>query len=104
MLRLAEEGIEIMSGAVFADYCQSEKDNTVWNEAYYIKLFRRAILQHDLWARNTVQKRFNSTVLAWVQNHPNQAAACELVHEDRYVSQAFALFWLNASLHQMTFD
>lgn len=69
-------------------------------EQYTIELFRRAVIQHDPFARECVQQSFHETVLDWLRTHPLKEVACRFESEEHYVAQAFTRFWTVADAHQ----
>ena len=92
-----EELPKNMSLSTLADRCMSEINNYRRGEPssdqYAIELFRRALMQLDPLAWETVQQRFNEMMLRWMRSHPMRKAACRFDSEENYVAQAFTRFW-----------
>ncbi len=73
-------------------------------DAYAVDLFRRAILEHDMQARQWVQRTYHDTAVAWLRAHINKEMVYQLNSEDFYVAQAFERLWqVAANQHNVTF-
>ncbi|MFL5628135.1 MAG: hypothetical protein ACJ788_21355 [Ktedonobacteraceae bacterium] len=73
-------------------------------DAYAVDLFRRAVLDHDMQARQWVQRTYHDTAIAWLRAHINKEIACQLNSEEFYVAQAFERLWqVAANQHNVTF-
>src|SRR6266704_5978212 len=70
----SEPSLQTMSVSELADRCIGENSKyrcgEPCNEQYYVELFRRAIVQRDLLAREVVQQLFYVKVLCWMRAHP----------------------------------
>ncbi len=72
-----------------------------YNEQYYVELFRRAIVQRDLLAREVVQQLFYEKVLCWMRAHPLREATAYFDNEENGVTQTFERFWQAAQTRKL---
>lgn len=82
--RYPEEGASAMD---------SQLSEEPYNEQYYVEMFRRAIVQRDLPAREVVQQLFYEKVLCWMRAHPLREATAYFDNEENGVTQTFERFW-----------
>jgi ATP-dependent exoDNAse (exonuclease V) beta subunit len=78
------------SGSEMNMYCCREDTE---NEKSCLELFRRAIEQRDLMARETLHQYFGKILSRWMQSHPKREAACRFDSEENYIIQALERFW-----------
>ncbi len=65
----------------------------MFKDSYPLKMFRLALIERDVQAREWVQRSYRKTVLEWLQKHPRKEEAYRFYHENYYVSQTFVCFW-----------
>jgi hypothetical protein len=74
-------------------------------EAYTMGLFRRAVLEKDIEARQWVQRTYWNVVVAWLRAHAHREFACRFNTEDFYITQAFEQLWCSATARpELMFD
>ncbi len=71
-------------------YCCREDTE---NEKSCLELFRRAIEQRDVMARESLRQYFGRIMSRWMQSHPKREAAFRIDSEENYIIQAFERFW-----------
>lgn len=70
------------------------------DDHYCLELLQRAVVQHDIHARNTLQQHFSELLHQWMRSHPKREMAFQLNSEEHYVTEALERFWQVLSLHQ----
>jgi DNA-directed RNA polymerase specialized sigma24 family protein len=87
-----------------ADRCMSEINNFRRGEAssdqYCLEIFRRAMLEHDEEALESLVNRFQEFLLSAFRRHPRSEAATHLDSPENYVARAFERFWIAAVHNQ----
>jgi hypothetical protein len=73
----------------------------IYSNQYCVGLFRRAVLQRDQQARETVQQCFTETVRGWLHRHPKREMACGPGSGEQHVAQVFARCWQTADDRQV---
>jgi|SRR5579859_1484249 len=58
-----------------------------------LEMFRRALQEEDLQARQWIQHSYHKVVLDWLRKHPCREEAARFSAENDYVSQTFARLW-----------
>jgi hypothetical protein len=69
-------------------------------EKYSLELLRRATVQGEKEAWESLKQCFRGLVLSWMHSHPKRGAACELNSEENYITLTFERFWQNTALTQ----
>ncbi len=79
-----------------ANRCAKETERFFHGQSYEpqpcFELFRRAILEHDLFAWEAVYTQYQSLVGRWVQQHPGFEASGEEVQY--FINRAFEKIWV----------
>jgi hypothetical protein len=57
------------------------------DDHYWLKMFRRALLQDDQCAREQFQQHFSKVVLDWLHLHPKREEAYRYEREEYYLVQ-----------------
>lgn len=65
----------------------------MFKDPYPLEMFRRALVEGDLQARQWVQDSYRETVLGWLRSHPRKEEAYRFSGENYYITQTFARFW-----------
>ena len=82
--------------ADIADRCAQETERFFQGQSYdpqyCFELFRRAILEHDQSAWETIHARYQSLVAGWVKQHPAFESSGEEV--PYFVNRAFEKIWV----------
>lgn len=91
------ESAQTMSLQVLAKRCQEEMNN-YWHggnsdDQYALELFRRAMMQGESPAWDTLQNTFSGLVRLWMRRHTKREVAYALDSEENYVAQTFTRFW-----------
>ena len=99
-----EELPKNMHLSALADRCMSEINNYRRGEAssdqYCLEMFRRAMLERDEEALESLVDRFQEFLLAAFRRHPRSEAATHLDSPENYVARAFERFWIAAVHNQ----
>lgn len=77
---------------------------TIQNETYCIEQLRLITLHSDQDAMKIVQELLSETVRWWISQHPRRAEACRLESEEKYITDAFARFFLLITNQQLEFS
>src|SRR5215469_17126311 len=100
-----EELPKNMHLSALADRCMSEINNYRRGEAssdqYCLEMFRRAMLERDEEALESLVDRFQEFLLAAFRRHPRSDAAIHLDSPENYVARAFERFWIAAVHNQL---
>ena len=93
-----------MSVAALAAGCMTEMDKyrrgEPHSDQYCVELLRRALVQRDHEAWESVQQRFTGMMQRWMHSHPMREMACRHDSQENYIAQAFARFWIATVVHQ----
>jgi hypothetical protein len=96
--QVSPPALRAMSCSALAEHCMRElrsfRCGKSSNDQYGLELFRRATMQRDQQAWESLQQCFSEIVLGWTRRHPNRDIAYRLDSEENYVAQAFERFWL----------
>jgi len=65
----------------------------MFKDPHPLEMFRRALVEKDLQAREWLQHSYHKTVLDWLQVHPRKEEALRCFSEQYYVSQTFIRLW-----------
>ena len=77
----------------------------MFKDPYPLRMFRRALIQGDVQAREWVQRSYQETVLDWLRSYPHKEEAYRFYDENYYVSQTFACFWqASTGKQELKFD
>ena len=77
----------------------------MFKDPYPLQMFRRALIQGDLQAREWVQCSYQKIVLDWLRSHPHKEEIYRFYDENYYVSQTFVCFWqVAADKQELNFD
>lgn len=79
------------------DCCMNEinkyRRGEAHDDTYCLEIFRRAIVQRDERAWETLVARFRDTMMSWLRRHPSGELACQHESEQYFVDRAFTRFW-----------
>jgi len=93
-----------MNISVLTACCLRELDHDRRGEPctniYGIELFRRATIQGNREAWESVYHCFGGLVRDWLRGHPGRDTACRLESEEHYIAQAFERFWQATASYQ----
>ncbi len=70
-------------------------------DQYCLELLHRAVVQHDIHARNTLQHHFSELLYHWMRSHPKREMVSQLNSEEHYVIEALERFWQVLSPYQL---
>jgi hypothetical protein len=74
-------------------------------EKYSLELLRRATVQGEKEAWESLKQCFRGLVLSWLHSHPKRGAAYELNSEENYITLTFERFWQATALtHHIKFN
>src|SRR6266487_761564 len=100
----SEPSLSEMPVSLLAERCLQEierfRRGEPSQEQYGLELFRRATMQRDELAWESLQQCLDEILHRWIRNHPRREVLFQLDSEDNYVAQAFERFWYATACQQ----
>jgi hypothetical protein len=100
----SEPSLSEMPVSLLAERCLQEIDHfrrgEPSQEQYGLELFRRATMQRDELAWESLQHCLNEILHRWIRSHSKRDVLSQFVSEDNCVAQAFERFWYATACQQ----